>query len=65
MSAPGLEKAISLCGGVKPLAKRLEMTYQAVYVWRTNGVPVTRCLDVEKATNGAVTRQELRPDYYN
>lgn len=37
----------------------------AVCNWRTRGcIPVQRALDIERATNGVVTREELRPDIF-
>jgi DNA-binding transcriptional regulator YdaS (Cro superfamily) len=39
------------------------VTPQAVIKWKKNKeVPIERCLAIERATNGAVTRKELRPN---
>ena len=46
------------------LAKLLDVTPAVVSQWR-NGVrqvPAERCPDIEQATGGAVTCEELRPD---
>ncbi len=32
--------------------------------WRNRGVPAERVLEIEAATEGKVTRHELRPDLY-
>lgn len=46
------------------LARRLDIAPSMLYQWRKGlrSVPVARCIDVERATGGAVTRRELRPD---
>lgn len=50
------------------LGKRLNppVTQGAVSQWLADGgrVPAERCLDVERATQGLVSRFELRPDIY-
>lgn len=46
------------------LARKLEISPVLVSQWR-NGVrpiPIERCPDIERATGGAVTRRDLRPD---
>lgn len=44
------------------LAAALGISRGAVSQWKTNGVPVCRCIAIELLTAGAVTRKELRPD---
>lgn len=48
------------------LAKKIGVAHPQVYRWASGQarVPAERVLDVEKATGGAVGRQELRPDLY-
>ena len=41
---------------------QLGVSHSVLSNWKTRGVPVEHCAAIEKATNGAVTRQELRPD---
>jgi DNA-binding transcriptional regulator YdaS (Cro superfamily) len=36
----------------------------AVSHWRRRGVPLVRAIAIERATAGAVTRAELRPDIF-
>jgi DNA-binding transcriptional regulator YdaS (Cro superfamily) len=64
--APGrgaLKRAIKASGGVTVFAKRLGNSRELVYQWlRSGGVPLSRIRDVVKASNGAVTARELRPD---
>jgi len=49
--------------GLRPLASRLGVSYQAVQRWFVRGrVPAERVLAIEAATG--VSRHELRPDIY-
>lgn len=60
-----LGKAIKRAGGLTELAEKLGVTPQVVSNWRSRGrVPAERCIEIETATDGAVTRQELRPDIF-
>ena len=46
------------------LARKLGISPVLVSQWR-NGIrpiPIERCPDIERATEGAVTRRDLRPD---
>lgn len=57
-----LERAVSLAGGVKHLAKACRVSVVAVYKWRKKGhPPVERCQAIEKAVGGQVTRFDLLP----
>ena len=40
----------------------LDVSHQVISNWKSRGVPIEHCTAIEKATKGAVTRQELRPD---
>ena len=45
----GIQKAIDMAGGANPLATKLGVSHQAVYVWLRNGwVPANRALEIEK-----------------
>ncbi|MDD3884535.1 MAG: helix-turn-helix domain-containing protein [Gallionella sp.] len=46
------------------LARKLGITPVLISQWRTGlrRVPIERCPDIEKATDGQVTCEELRPD---
>lgn len=59
-----LEKAILLSGGPTEFAKRLEVTPQVVTNWRTRGVPIDRCADIERVTGGAVKRADFYPEHF-
>lgn len=60
----GVTKAISLVG-LCELARRCHVTHQAVRKWERGRVPFERILDIERATGGRVTREELRPDFFS
>lgn len=57
-------RACEVVGGVGKLARMLAVADATVTQWR-NGqrpVPLERCIAIERATAGAVTRKDLRPD---
>ena len=66
-----LDNAAQHAGGWAGLATLLSnytgesITPQGVFRWTVKGVPAERAVDLEKATLGAVTRQDLRPDLYD
>lgn len=51
-------------GAVGKLARRLGVSSADVSNWRhgRRAVPIVRAVDIEAATDGAVTRKELRPE---
>jgi len=57
-------KAIEIIGGPSRTALLLEVTPQAVCFWRDGKrkLPAENCPRIERATNGAVRCEELRPD---
>lgn len=46
------------------IASVLNVAPQQVYQWASGsrGVPLERCVEIENATGGEVTRKDLRPD---
>ena len=66
MSTRGLKKAIKIAGGQTALAKKVKVSQRAVWNWlnRQKSVPAERVLSIEKATDGEVSRHDLRPDLY-
>ena len=44
------------------LAKAMGVIQAAVSQWLATKVPLERCVDIEKFTNGAVRCEEIRPD---
>ena len=59
-----IERAIEHAGSLSALAEAIKASPQVVQNWRARGVPPERCAEVEAATNGAVTRHDLRPDIF-
>ena len=68
-----LERAIEICGSQTELARRVSrhlpdpIVSQHVWNWvnRAEGkVPAECCRAIEAATEGRVTRYELRPDVF-
>ena len=51
-------------GSSSQLAKKINVPSSDVYNWASGKrpVPAKRCVQIELATEGAVTRKDLRPD---
>lgn len=61
----GVQKAVDLAGGQTALAKLMGVKQGHVWKWlRMEQIPAERAIQMELATNGRVTRQELRPDLW-
>lgn len=55
LDRPGVRAAICASLGIST---------QAITNWKASGtVPIEHCWPIEKATNGQVTRKDLRPDW--
>lgn len=70
-STTPIQRACNLVGGQSALARKLlktdgePLTSQAVSYWcAKNRVPAEWVVAIEAATDGRVTRQQLRPDLY-
>lgn len=63
---PIISKACDAVGGIAALSRLLTVKPPTVHQWlrRRRPVPIERCAAIERATKGAVTRQELRPEDY-
>jgi len=60
-----LERAIEIAGGQSALAEKIGKKQAHVAMWLKRGkVPAEVCADIEGATDGAVTREALRPDVF-
>lgn len=61
-----LEKAITICGSQSELARRIggKVRTGHIHYWLRNRVPADRCVDIEQATGGKVSRAMLRPDVF-
>lgn len=58
--SPGLQKAIKAAGSRNRLARKIDISSQAVQQWRD--VPARWIIAIEEATG--VPREELRPELY-
>lgn len=61
-SQTALERAIKEAGGRDALASALGISGPAISQWTR--IPAERVLDIERATNGIVSRHDLRADIY-
>ncbi|WP_418610198.1 helix-turn-helix domain-containing protein [Gluconobacter cerinus] len=61
-----LQLAIDICGGQSALARAIGKKQGHIWWWlsRSGRVPAEQVIAIEKATQGRVTRHELRPDIY-
>ena len=63
-----VRKAVEICGSQKELARRIGGRVKQGHVWKwlheTKVLPAERAIQIERATNGRVTRYELRPDIF-
>lgn len=60
-----LTRAIESAGGVGKLASAIGLKQNVVGNWRLRGqVPAQHCIAIETATDGTVTRHDLRPDVF-
>lgn len=60
-----IDRLVDLFGTQSALAAKLGIRCASISGWRQRGkVPVERCLAIEQATGGKVTRYELRPDVF-
>jgi DNA-binding transcriptional regulator YdaS (Cro superfamily) len=57
-----IDKAIELAGGLTELARKIGANPNQVGNWRSRGAPIDKCAAIENATQGKVTRRDLRPD---
>lgn len=62
-----IEKAVDICGGQTALANAIGGSVTQSHVWgwinRSGSIaPPEYCYAIERATNGQVTRRDLRPD---
>lgn len=59
-----IKRACDLVGGISKMAGLLGISGPTVSQWCTGirPVPIERCVAIERATDGAVTRRDLRPD---
>lgn len=56
-----MEHVIDRLGGPSAVAKLLGLRSPSVTNWRHRGIPIERCVAIERATAGRVMRWDLRP----
>ena len=67
MKQTPIERSVAIAGGQTALARLLSVTQGRVWQWLNDSsakIPAERCIAIESATNGAVTRYDLRPDIF-
>lgn len=66
MSQTALEKAVEVVGSQAELARRIGKKQAHIWNWlnRDKQLPAEVVLAIEGATEGRVTRHELRPDIF-
>jgi DNA-binding transcriptional regulator YdaS (Cro superfamily) len=65
MDQSPIKRAVAVAGSQGKLAAAIGTKQQNVWKWIKRGsVPAEFVLPIERATEGAVTRHELRPDIY-
>jgi len=58
-----LSQAITFLGGTRGVAKKLNISYQAVDKWHTR-ISAERARDIQMLTKGKFTLKALRPDLF-
>lgn len=65
MNTNALKNAVAIAGSQSELARRIGVRQGYIWKWlRSKKVPAERCVAIERATNGAVSRYALRPDVF-
>lgn len=65
MDISALDDAVRCLGSQNALANAIGIRSASISGWRKRSrVPYDRCKAIERATNGAVTRYDLRPDVF-
>lgn len=59
-----IEKSCQIVGGQAALARAIGVTAPAINQWLSGArpIPIERCVAIERATGGEVSRKELRPN---
>ena len=64
MNVDAIERACEIVGSQAALARAVGVKPPVIQQWLKGQrpIPAVRCVAIEQATHGDVTRQELRPD---
>jgi DNA-binding transcriptional regulator YdaS (Cro superfamily) len=63
-SVAAVTQAFDILGGPAGVARELGLSRWAVSKWVRHGVPVARVLDIERMTDGRVSRADLLPELF-
>lgn len=64
--ASELQRLIEFCGSQARLGRALNVSPQVVQNWVKRGrISATAAMDAERESNGAFTKEELRPDVHS
>lgn len=64
-TAEHIQRAIQLFGSQAALAERIGLSQQGIsYLLKTHRVSAETATAIDRATNGLVSREELRPDLF-
>lgn len=58
-----LEAAVADVGGYTAMGQCFGLSYQAIQKWRATQVPLEYVADIERLTDGRITRRQLREDW--
>lgn len=58
-----LDRAARYLGGRPIMAERLDVSPAAIGNWKSRGVPIEKCLPIERLCPGVVGRKDLRDDW--
>jgi DNA-binding transcriptional regulator YdaS (Cro superfamily) len=64
MDESPLQKACDQVGGQTALAKKIGRKQSTIWNWLKKGIPAEQCPAIERATDGKITRYDLRPDVF-
>lgn len=64
MDTSELKRACDLVGGQAALGRKIGRKQSTVWNWLKRGIPADDCPAIETATEGQVTRYDLRPDVF-
>lgn len=56
-----IELACAAAGSATKLSELIGVSLQAIGNWKERGIPIERCVAIEQALDGRITRRELRP----
>lgn len=64
-SIDAIKRAIDIVGGNTQLSLKANISYQSIIDWKSGRKSPTplNCIKIEKATDGAVNRREILPDF--